>query len=127
MIWTGMRARPVLSGSADYAVKDLFGLKGELSDKPRCRRTFYAIIGLSTVAGLALNLLNVDPIRALFVAAIINGLVAAPLMVLIALLGSDRSIMGRRRSGRLSTTLTWVATSVMAVSAATFIAELALS
>jgi len=127
MIGTGLLAIPILSGSAAYAVKDFFGLKGTLSDKPWIRPTFYAIIALSTVAGLGLNLLNVDPIRALFVAAIINGLVAAPLMVLIALLGSDRRIMGRRRSGRLSTTLTWIATSVMAVSAATFIAELALS
>jgi Mn2+/Fe2+ NRAMP family transporter len=127
MIGTGLLAIPILSGSAAYAVKDFFGLKGTLSDKPWPRPTFYAIIALSTLAGLALNLLNVDPIRALFVAAIINGLVAAPLLVLIALLGSDRKIMGRRRSGRLSTTLTWIATSVMAVSAATFIAQLALS
>jgi NRAMP (natural resistance-associated macrophage protein)-like metal ion transporter len=124
MIGTGMLAIPILSGSAAYAVKDFFGLKGELSDKPRYRPTFYAIIGLSTLAGLALNLLNIDPIRALFVAAIVNGLVAAPLMILIALLGSDRKIMGQRRSGRLSTTLTWVATGVMGLGAVTFIAQL---
>src|SRR2546426_888207 len=127
MIGTGLLAIPILSGSAAYAVKDFFGLKGTLSDKPWYRPTFYALIALSTLPGLALNLLTLHPIRALFVAAIINGLVAAPLMVLIALLGSDRKIMGRRRSGRLSTTLTWIATSVMAASAATFIAELALS
>ena len=124
MIGTGLLAIPILSGSAAYAVKDFFGLKGDLSDKPWYRPTFYAIIGLSTLAGLALNLLNIDPIRALFVAAIINGLVAAPLMILIALLGSDRKIMGKRRSGRVSTTLTWVATSVMALGAVTFIAQL---
>jgi len=124
MIGTGLLAIPILSGSAAYAVKDFFGLKGALSDKPWYRPTFYAIIGLSTLAGLALNLLGVDPIRALFVAAIINGLVAAPLMVLIALLGSDRKIMGKRRSGRLSTTLTWIATSVMALVAVIFIAQL---
>src|SRR5438876_8502004 len=124
MIGTGLLAIPILTGSAGYAVKDFFGLKGDLSDKPRYRPTFYAIIALSTVAGLALNLLNIDPIRALFVAAIINGLVAAPLMILIALLGSDRKIMGKRRSGRVSTTLSWVATSVMAPGAVTLVAQL---
>ena len=112
-----------LTGTA-YAVKDFFGLKGALSDKPLYRPTFYAIIGVSTIAGVALNLFHVDPIRALFIAAIINGLVAAPLMVLIALLGSDPKIMGKRRSGRMSTTLTWIATAVMAVGAATFVVQL---
>ena len=78
----------------------------------------------TTLAGLGLNLLDIDPIRALFIAAVINGLVAAPLMVLIALLGSDGEVMGRRRSGRLSQVLTWTATAVMAVAAVAFVAEL---
>src|SRR5439155_23686446 len=96
MIGTGLLAIPILSGSAAYAVKDFFGLKGDLSDKPWYRRTFYAIIGLSTLAGLALNLLNIDPFRALLVATIRNGLVAAPLMILVALLGSNRIFMVNR-------------------------------
>ena len=108
------------------AVKDFFGLKGALADKPWYRPTFYGIIALSTLAGLSLNLLHIDPIRALFIAAIINGLVAAPLMVLIVLLGSDSKVMRDRRSGRLSLVLTWSATLVMAAGAVVFLAQLAL-
>jgi NRAMP (natural resistance-associated macrophage protein)-like metal ion transporter len=126
MIGTGLLAIPILTGSAAYAVQDFFGLKGELSDKPWYRPTFYAIIALSTVAGLSINLLHIDPIRALFVAAIINGLVAPPLLVLITLLGADRKVMGRRRSGRVSLVLTWGATLVMAAGAVVFLAQLVL-
>ncbi len=126
MIGTGLLAIPILTGSAGYAVKDFFGLKGALSDKPRYRPTFYAIIALSTVAGLSINLLHIDPIRALFIAAIINGLVAPPLMVLIALLGSDRVVMGRRRSGGVSVVLTWSAILVMAAGAVAFLVQLVL-
>ena len=78
----------------------------------------------STIAGLSINLLHVDPIRALFLAAIVNGLVAPPLMMLITLLGSDRKVMGRRRSGRVSLVLTWSATLVMAAAAMVFLAQL---
>ncbi|HYS96967.1 MAG TPA: Nramp family divalent metal transporter [Candidatus Dormibacteraeota bacterium] len=126
MIGTGLLAIPILTGSAAYAVKDFFGLKGALSDKPWYRPTFYAIIALSTIAGLSINLLHVDPIRALFIAAIVNGLVAPPLMVLITLLGSDRKVMGRRQSGRVSLVLTWSATLVMAAGAVVFLAQLVL-
>jgi len=126
MIGTGLLALPILTGSAAYAVKDFFGFKGTLADKPRYRPTFYGIIVVATVAGLAINLLNVDPIRALFIAAIINGIIAVPLMVLIVLLGSDRKVMGRRRSGRLSLTLTWATTAVMAVGAVLYLAQLLL-
>ncbi len=124
MIGTGLLAIPILTGSAAYAVKDFFGLKGALSDKPWYRPTFYAIIAVSTVAGLSINLLHIDPIRALFIAAIINGLVAPPLMILIALLGTDRDVMGRRRSGRVSVVLTWSAIVVMATGAVVFLAQL---
>lgn len=126
MIGTGLLAIPILTGSAAYAVKDFFGLKGALSDKPWYRPSFYAIIGLSTLAGLALNLLKIDPIRALFLAAIINGVVAPPLLVLIALLGSDRKVMGRRVSGPLSIVLTWVTAVVMTAGAVVFLAQLLL-
>jgi NRAMP (natural resistance-associated macrophage protein)-like metal ion transporter len=126
LIGTGFLAIPILSGSAAYAVNDFFGLKGALSDKPSYRPTFYAIVALSTLAGVGLNLLGIDPIRALFIAAIINGLVAPPLLILIVLLGADRDVMGKRRSGRLSLVLTGMTTLVMSVGAVVFLAELVL-
>src|SRR4029077_18531319 len=85
MIGTGLLAIPILTASAAYAVKDFFGFGGALADKPKYRPTFYAITALATLAGLAINLVGINPIRALYVTAIINGLVAPPLMVLIVL------------------------------------------
>jgi NRAMP (natural resistance-associated macrophage protein)-like metal ion transporter len=117
MIGTGLLAIPILSGSAAYALKEFLNLPGTLAARPRFRPTFYAVIGLATLAGIALNFLRIDPIQALFYTAVINGLVAPPLLVLIVLLGSDRSYMRSRVSGPLSKTLTWLAAGLMSVAA----------
>jgi len=124
MIGTGLLAIPILSGSAAYAVKEFFGLKGALSVKPWYRPTFYGVMVLSVLIGIALNLLHVNPIRALFITAVINGMVAPPLMVLIVLLGSDRKVMGDKTSGRFSKGLTWAATLVMAAAAVSLLVTL---
>ena len=100
------------------------GFEGALADKAWYRPTFYSIMGLATVAAVALNLIGIDPIRALFVTAIINGLVAPPVLVLIVLLGSDRGIMGKRTSGWVSRSLTWTATAVMSIAAVALLATL---
>jgi Mn2+/Fe2+ NRAMP family transporter len=121
LIGTGLLAIPILSGSAAYAVKEFMGWKGALSTKPRYRPTFYGIIGVATVAGVAMNLVHLDPIKALFYSAMINGLVAPPLMVLIVLLGSDRKLMKDKVSGTLSKTLTWIGTAAMAAAALTLV------
>lgn len=117
MIGTGLLAIPILSGSAAYAFKEFFGLRGDLSVKPWYRPAFYGVIVLATIVGVGLNLLRIDAIRALFITAVINGVVAPPLMVLIVLLGSDRKIMGKRVSGLFSKSLTWIATMVMGAAA----------
>ena len=117
LIGTGLLAIPILSGSAGYALKEFLNLPGNLADKPRYRPTFYAIIALAVSAGIGMNYLGLDPIKALFYTAVINGLVAPPLMVLIVLLGSDRRFMGNRVSGRLSKVLTWLATILMSAAA----------
>ena len=95
---------------------------GTLAAKPRYRPTFYAIIALAVVAGMAMNFLHIDPIRALFYTAVINGLVAPPLLVLIVLLGSDRAYMKDKVSGGLSKSLTWLATALMSVAALALLA-----
>jgi Mn2+/Fe2+ NRAMP family transporter len=74
-------------------------------------------MALSTLIGIALNLIHIDTMRALYVTAIINGLVAPPILILIVLLGSSRDVMGRRVSGRLSKTLTWVTVGLMSCAA----------
>jgi NRAMP (natural resistance-associated macrophage protein)-like metal ion transporter len=118
LIGTGLLAIPILSGSAAYALREFMGWKGALSTKARYRPTFYGIIAAATLAGVGMNFLHVDPIKALFYSAVINGLVAPPLMVLIVLLGSDRKVMKSKVSGALSKTLTWTATGAMTAAAA---------
>jgi NRAMP (natural resistance-associated macrophage protein)-like metal ion transporter len=124
IIGTGLLAVPVLSGSAAYAVKEFLGLRGSLRDSPLHRPVFYGLIAASTLAGLAMNFLHLDPIRALFVAALVNGLVAPPVLVLVVLLGSDRRFMGARVSGTWSRALTWAATLLMSAAAVFLIATL---
>jgi NRAMP (natural resistance-associated macrophage protein)-like metal ion transporter len=116
-IGTGLLAIPILSGSAAYAIKEFTGMGGSLAVRAAYRPTFYGILALSTAVGLVMNLVGIDTIAALFWTAVINGVVAVPLLVLIALLGMNRTVMGDRSSGRLSNTLVWVATALMAVAA----------
>lgn len=117
LIGSGLLAIPILSGSATYALKEFLGLRGSLASSPREGWMFYSILAAATFAGVAINFMHIDPIRALFWTAVINGVVAPPLLVLIVLLGSDRRIMRTRVSGPLSRTLTWAATGAMALAA----------
>ncbi len=116
-IGTGLLAIPILSGSAAYAVKEFFGIGGSLAQKPKYRPTFYGVLLASTVIGVAINYLGINTIAALFWTAVINGVIAVPLMVLIVLTGANRSVMGKRASGKVSLTLTWMATGLMALAA----------
>ena len=124
MIGTGLLAIPVLTGSSAYAVKEFFGFRGGLSEKVSARPGFYGLIAIAIVGGLAMNFLNINPIEALVVTAIINGMVAPPILVLIALLARDRRVMNEHRSGFWSNSLVWLATMVMAAAAIMLVATL---
>jgi NRAMP (natural resistance-associated macrophage protein)-like metal ion transporter len=117
LIGAGLLAIPILTGSATYAIKEFFGFGGSLASKPQQRPTFYLILTLATIAGVAMNFIHLDPIRALFIAAVINGVVAPPLLLLIVLLGLDRAVMKRYVSGKVSLALTGMATVFMTVAA----------
>src|SRR3989449_1410780 len=117
LIGSGLLAIPILAASASYALKEFLGLRGDLASKPRYRPTFYIMLATATLAGVAMNFMHLDPIRALFVTAVINGIVAPPLLILIILLGADRRIMKRSASGRLSLTLTGIAAGLMTLAA----------
>src|SRR5438876_91599 len=117
-------AIPILAGSAGYALKEFLGIRGDLASKPRHRPTFYVILAAATIAGVVMNFMHLDPIHALFVTAVVNGVVAPPLLVLIVWLGTDWRIMKHRVSGRLSLTLTGLATCAMAVAALTLLVGL---
>ena len=86
IVGTGMLAIPVLAGSAAYAVSETFGWRASLESKPHRARKFYTVIAVSTVLGVALTLIGLDPIRALFLSALVNGLLAVPLMLLLMMI-----------------------------------------
>jgi Mn2+/Fe2+ NRAMP family transporter len=102
IVGTGLLAIPVLAGSAAYGVAEAFGWAEGLGKRAANARGFYAVIALATLVGLFLNFLGINPITALVYTAIINGVVAVPLLVLILLVANNRAIMGEYTNGRLS-------------------------
>jgi Mn2+/Fe2+ NRAMP family transporter len=104
IVGLGLLAVPVLAGSTAYALSEAFGWHEGLSQTFRQARGFYLVIAASMVGGLVIDAVGIDPIRGLFLAAILNGLAAPPLILLMVVLARDRAVMGQHRSGRLSST-----------------------
>jgi len=114
IIGTGMLAVPVLAGSAAYAVAEAFEWKSGLDLKLLEAREFYAIIALATLGGIALDFTPIDPIKALFWSAVINGVIAVPIMVVMMLMADDARVMGAFTVTRRLKALGWLATWTMA-------------
>jgi len=108
IIGLGLLAIPVLSGSAAYTVSQAFGWKASLDLKPKKARGFYLVIIASTVVGLALNFIGVDPVKALVYAAVLNGVAAVPLLLLVLRISASEKIMGEFKSKWLSKTILWI-------------------
>ncbi len=117
ILGVGMIGVPVLAGSAAYAVAETMGWKEGLERTTRDARGFYAVIAVSVLAGLAIQYSPISPMRALFWSAVINGVVAVPLMVVIILLVSKKSVMGKYTARRPIVILGWIATAVMGAAA----------
>jgi NRAMP (natural resistance-associated macrophage protein)-like metal ion transporter len=115
IVGTGMLAVPVLAGSTAYALADALGWKEGLGKTFRQARGFYSVIVGAMVVGLAMDFGGIDPIRGLYLAAILNGLAAPPLILLMLVLGNDRQTMGRWRSGWLSNAIVGLALLAMVV------------
>ncbi len=120
LVGTGLLAIPILAGSASYAVAEVFGWRSGLDVPPRRARRFYAVLGGAIVAGALLDSLNVSAVRMMFLSAVFNGLLAAPLLVLVMLVGNNREIMGRRVNDRWLNVLGWSATGIMTVATLLF-------
>jgi len=120
LVGTGLLAIPILAGSASYAVAEVFGWRSGLDLSPRRARRFYAVLGGAIVAGALLDSLNVSAVRMMFLSAVLNGLLAAPLLVLVMLVGNNRKIMGRRVNDRWLNVLGWSATGIMTVATLLF-------
>jgi Mn2+/Fe2+ NRAMP family transporter len=113
IIGTGLLAVPVLAGSASYAVSEAFGWKEGLGKTFTQARGFYIIIILSLIIGMSVNILDINPITMLYYSAILNGLLAPPLMILILLIGNNKKILGRHVNGKLGNFFGIIITAIM--------------
>jgi Mn2+/Fe2+ NRAMP family transporter len=113
IVGTGLLAVPVLAGSAAYGIGEARRWRVGLERKPKEAVRFYAAIGAATLVGSSLNFFGIDPIKALFWAAVLNGLVAAPLMVVIMIMASSPKVMGKFTIPRHLRVAGWIATVVM--------------
>jgi Mn2+/Fe2+ NRAMP family transporter len=117
ILGVGLIGVPVLAGSGAYALSEALGWKSGLERKATDARGFYGIIAVSVLAALAMQYLPISPMKALFWSAVINGIVAVPLIAVIILLVSKRSVMGAFTASRPIVILGWLATAVMGAAA----------
>jgi NRAMP (natural resistance-associated macrophage protein)-like metal ion transporter len=114
IVGTGLLAVPVLAGSAAYAVGETMQWNSSLESKPGQARGFYAVIAIATLAGTAMNFVHINPIKALFWTAVINGVIAVPMLAAVMLVAARQKAMGRFAiSGKLRA-MGWLTTGVMA-------------
>jgi len=124
LIGTGMLGVPVLAGSCAYAVAEAEIWRGSLEDTPRLARRFYAVVAVSMLVGLALNFVGLDAVTMLFWSAVVNGVLASPLIVLVVLLTSDPTVMGQRVNPPLLRWLGWATAVIMTAAAVGMFATL---
>jgi Mn2+/Fe2+ NRAMP family transporter len=110
---TGLLAVPVLAGASGYAVAETFRWRASLESKPKRAPEFYLVIGAATALGLCLNFIGMNPIRALYWSAVINGVVAVPLMILLMIMSANSKIVGKFALTSYLRTMGWIATSIM--------------
>ena len=117
ILGVGLLGVPVLAGSGAYALSEAMGWPIGLARRPRDARGFYTVIAVSVLAGLVIQYSPLNPMKALFYSAVINGVVAVPLMAVIILLASKQSVMGKFPAGRPLVILSWIGTAVMGAAA----------
>ena len=113
LIGAGLLAVPVLTGSAAYAVAETLGWPSGLDETPRHAKKFYGVIALSTLVGVAIDFLGINPITALFWTAVINGVLAPPMLVVVMLVANNKRVMGSRTNGGTTNIIGWLAVIVM--------------
>jgi len=121
IVGTGLLAVPVLAGSAAYAVGESRGWKTGLDNMPWEAKGFYAVIGAAIFLGLGIDYSGLDPIKALYWSAVINGVIAVPMMAAMMFVAGHRGKMGRFRVGLALGGLGWLSTAVMAAAAITMV------
>ncbi|HEY1903705.1 MAG TPA: divalent metal cation transporter [Terracidiphilus sp.] len=126
IIGLGFLAVPVFSGSASYALSEALDWKAGLNLKLKRAHGFYGVITIATLIGLMINFIGINPMQALVVTAVINGVIAVPLIFLIARIARNKDIMGEYRSGMLSNVLVWATFVFMGAAAVAMFATMKL-
>ncbi|MEP7076245.1 MAG: divalent metal cation transporter [Acidobacteriota bacterium] len=117
LIGAGLLAVPVLTGASAYAVAETFSWRSGLDEKPRSAKKFYGVIAVSTLVGVGIDFAGINPISALFWTAVINGVVAPPLLVVVMLVANNKRVMGKRTNGPVTNILGWLAVAIMSSAA----------
>lgn len=117
IIGTGFLAVPILAGSASYAVSEAFNWKAGLSMKFGRAHGFYGVIALATISGLLINFIGINPLTALYYTAVINGIIAPPLLCMVVIISNNKKIMGSRTNGSISNVLGIGTICIMALAA----------
>lgn len=121
LIGAGFLCVPILTGSAAYAIAEALGWKHGLDEKPRRAKLFYGVIAASTLVGMLINFLGINPIKALVSTAVINGFLAPPILVVVMLVANNKAVLGREVNGRLTNLVGWVTTIAMFAAALAFV------
>ncbi len=121
IIGTGLLAIPVLAGSAAYAIGESRGWKVGLDNKPWEAVGFYLVIAMSVALGIGIDYSGLDPIKALYWSAVINGVIAVPMMAAMMIVATNKKQMGQFTAGPVLRLLGWASTAVMAAATATMI------
>jgi Mn2+/Fe2+ NRAMP family transporter len=115
ILGTGLLAIPVLAGSLAYAFAETFGMKAGLGKTFNQARGFYAILIIATLIGVLLNFMDINPIAMLYYSAAVNGVLAAPLLVIILFIANNKRILHEKTNGLISNTFNIITTVVMAI------------
>jgi Mn2+/Fe2+ NRAMP family transporter len=124
LVGTGMIGIPVLAGSAAYAIAEAAAWRAGLDEKVHTARQFYGVIAVAMLAGLGLSFAHVNPIRLLIWSAVINGLLAPPLIVIILVVCNDARVMGPHRNGRAMNVLGGVSALLMSGAAVALVVSM---
>ena len=114
IIGTGLLAIPILAGSCGYVISDVFGWKQGLYKKFKQAKPFYIVIALATIIGLLINFLGINPIQALIYSAVINGVIALPMLIFLLRSSNDKKILKDKTNNKRSNILVWVTIAINA-------------